>query len=536
MQVKYRENVYSSICPGCGLACGLYIREIVPETGETSVSVDFRKSSPVNAGKLCRFGLKLPVYYKELQAHTESQAYTEPQASMVRGQKSELKAAISAASEALKTVSAESLAFFSVGNTTNEEQKAFSALAGAFGAGVETGMGIYSLLPAKMHSALCQGVSLEGLEKAKQVFLFVDPYSQYPLLLRRVIRAKENGAKVVCIGPRHLPVADEQFCLKPEEYGKLLSPSRDSVLIADIHPYSDPAHIKAVLDLAQASGAKPFFLRPFANSAGAGLLSAHTKQRTLEKLFEDINSGKIKALFCLESDLLELAPDREAALQALSKLDTLIVQTSRQGEFSGLADILIASEPFYRKQGTVLNAEGRLLSAGGNSTSGFDALSSLAAAFGKQLDFESARKEVFEVIGLKEADEFAFRAPAELFPVPMEVETPCSKQGPGSESCFVSSSDESNTESCPDCASASLVYSLSPFMWHGVEDCSAFVELNLSMVRKLGLVKGGTVKIRASEKTVDVKFRVSDIESGCLLSPRRLPVSGIQGAEVELSR
>ncbi|KKG18247.1 hypothetical protein EO98_01700 [Methanosarcina sp. 2.H.T.1A.6] len=535
MQVKNRENVYSSICPGCGLACGLYIREMVSGTGETSVSVDFRKSSPVNAGKLCRFGLKLPVYYTEPQAHTE------PQASMVRGQKSELKAAISAASEALKTAPAESLAFFSVGNTTNEEQKAFSALAGAFGAGVETGMGIYSSLPAKMHSALFQGMSLEGLEKAKQVFLFVDPYSQYPLLLRRVIRAKENGAKVVCIGPRHLPVADEQFCLKPEEYEKALSPSRDSVLIADIHPYSDPAHIKAVLDLAQASGAKPFFLRPFANSAGTALLSAHTKQRTLDKLFEDINSGKIKTLFCLESDLLELAPDREAALQALSKLDTLIVQTSGQGEFSGLADILIASEPFYRKHGTVLNAEGRLLSVGGNSTSGFDALSGLAAAFGKQLDFESARKEVFEVIGLKEADEFAFRKPAESFPVTAEVETPCSKHETGQESCSVSNSEVSNSESCPEkscpeCSSASLVYSLSPFMWHGVEDCSAFVELNLSMVRKLGLVKGGNVKIRASGKTVDMKFRISDIENGYLLSPLRLPVSGIPGAEVELSR
>lgn len=148
MQIKNRENVYSnrknvypSICPGCGLACGLYLRETISETGETSVSVDFRKSSPVNAGKLCRFGLKLPLYY------------VQPQASMVEGQKSELEVAISAAVEALRAASAESLAFFSVGNATNEEQQAFSALAGILGAGVETGMGIYSLLPVQKPSS-----------------------------------------------------------------------------------------------------------------------------------------------------------------------------------------------------------------------------------------------------------------------------------------------------------------------------------------------------------------------------------------------
>lgn len=526
------ENVYASVCPGCGLACGLYIREIVSGTGETSLAVDFRKSAPVNAGKLCRFGLKLPLYYAESPV------------SKVGGKESGLEAAISAAVEALKTASAESLTFFSVGNTTNEEQKAFSVLAAAFDAGVETGMGIYSYLPVSMHSVFSQSTPLEELEKAKEVFLFVDPYSQYPLLLRRVLKAKENGAKVVCIGPRDLPVADEQFCLKPEEYGKALYPSRDSVLIADLHPYSDPAHVRAVFDLAQASGAKPFFLRPFANSKGTEPLSALTKQHTSEKLFEDINSGKIKTLFCLESDLLKLAPDREAVVKALSKLDTLIVQTSRPGELHRFADIVIASEPFYRKQGTVLNAEGRLLPTGGNSTLGFDSLSSLTAAFGKQLDFESVRKELFVDFGVKKADEFTFRAPSEFCSGSAElseIETPCFKCGSDLEACSDQEkcsgflSESSPEEAITEGSSAMLVYSLSPFMWHGLEDCNDFVELNLNMVRELGLVKGGNVKIRAQGKTVDVKFKVSNTKDGYLLSPQKLSPVDLPGAEVKLS-
>lgn len=268
------------------------------------------------------------------------------------------------------------------------------------------------------------------------------------------------------------------------------------------------------------------------------------KQHTLEELLENINSGKIKTLFCLESDLLELAPDREAAIKALSRLDSLIVQTSRQGEISRLSDVVISSEPFYRKQGSVLNAEGRLLSTGGNSTLGFDALSSLAAAFGRQLDFGSVQKEVLEGFGLNEAGEFAFRPPVEFVSrsaeveVEVEAEILCSKRESGQEvySRSFSGSSMSVSKSCPECFSASLVYSLSPFMWHGIEGGGAFVELNLQIVRRLGLTKGGTVKIRSQENTVDAKFRVSSIEDGYLLSPRRLRVAGFPGVKVELTR
>ncbi|MDY9924746.1 hypothetical protein [Methanosarcina sp.] len=55
------------------------------------------------------------------------------------------------------------------------------------------------------------------------------------------------------------------------------------------------------------------------------------------------------------------------------------------------------------------------------------------------------------------------------------------------------------------------------------------------MIRRLGLVKGGTVKIRSQGKIVDMKFRVSSIEDGYLLSSQRLPITGFPGVEVECS-
>ena len=93
-------NVYSTICPGCNFGCGLYVRE------NGALEVDFRKSSPANAGKLCRFGMSLPRLYA-------------PVKSMIEGKETTLD---EAANEAAKRISASkgSVAFLSSGNTTCE--------------------------------------------------------------------------------------------------------------------------------------------------------------------------------------------------------------------------------------------------------------------------------------------------------------------------------------------------------------------------------------------------------------------------------
>jgi len=103
------DNVYSTICPGCNFGCGLYIRE------NGALEVDFRKSSPANAGKLCRFGMNLPKLFA-------------PTKSMVNGKEITIE---EAAKEAAKRISASkgSVAFLSLGNTTSEELLAFQKIA-----------------------------------------------------------------------------------------------------------------------------------------------------------------------------------------------------------------------------------------------------------------------------------------------------------------------------------------------------------------------------------------------------------------------
>jgi predicted molibdopterin-dependent oxidoreductase YjgC len=169
------SNVYSTICPGCNFGCGLYIRE------NGALEVDFRKSSPANAGKLCRFGMSLPKLYA-------------PAKSMIDRKEVKLE---DAAKEAAKRISAGngSTAFLSFGNTTSEELLAFQKLGESY---LCTGVN-FEALPKDTYQTIRVGIPYSEIEAAKHIVLFIDPYEQYPLIVRRLLSAKKKGAKITAV-------------------------------------------------------------------------------------------------------------------------------------------------------------------------------------------------------------------------------------------------------------------------------------------------------------------------------------------------
>lgn len=471
-------NVFSTICPGCNFGCGLYIRE-----GD-KIEVDFRKSSPANAGKLCRFGMKLPSLFT-------------PVKSMIDGSETEPE---DAAKEAASRLSSGSAALVSFGNTSCEEHLALQKLAGKLGLPLYTGVD-FEDLPEDTHPTLRVGIPYTEIEAAKHIVLFIDPYTRYPLLVRKLISAKSKGAKITAVGYKELPIADENT--SPDDISQL-SLSGDSVVIADFHPLSDTRHLKSVLALAGNAGAKLTFLKPFGNSTGAYLVSKDAKQQALAKLVEEINNGSIDTLFCLESDVLEVIPEETAG-----KLKNLIVQTGHNSATAQKANIVIASEPFYRKKGTVVNNEGRVQALGGGGASGIALLGTVA---GDNYEFDALNESVKSMLGIESVDEFivpAYERPAYAAP---EVTEP-GKAG-----------------------ETSLVTEYTPFTWSGLADDNDFVELNLDMVRALKLLKGGKVKISSNGASVEKRFRVSPVLDNIVITEKRLPFAKGGVVAVEVSR
>lgn len=468
-------NVYSTICPGCNFGCGLYIRE------NGAVEVDFRKSSPANAGKLCRFGMSLPRFYK-------------PAKSVVDGKETSLE---DSAKEAAKRISAGkgSTAFLSLGNTTSEELLAFQKLGESY---LCTGAN-FEALPKDTYQMLSVGLTYSEIEAAKHIVLFIDPYEQYPLIVRRLLSAKNKGARITAVWWKELPLANEN--MRPSDISKLQL-TKDTLIIADFHPLSDIEQVKSVLSLAKNAGAKVTFLKPFANSTGEYVLGKDVKQKSLAQLVDDINKGTIKTLFCLESDPSALIPS-----ETLSKLTNLIVQTGQT--VSAKANIVIAHEPLYKKKGTLINNEGRAQSLGGAGTNGLDALGVIAGA---RFDFNALHESVKKAIGVTAVDEFT---------VP-KYERPAY----GAIQAAVKPVD----------AKSALVSVLNPFMWFNIADDNDFVELNLNTVRALKLFKGGTLKIRSNGSAIEKKFKVAPVQDNILLTGNRFGIEKGIITPVEISR
>ena len=470
-------NVYSTICPGCNFGCGLYIRE------NGKVEVDFRKSSPANAGKLCRFGMSLSRLYS-------------PVKSMVDGKETALP---EAAKEAAKRISASkgSAAFLSFGNTTCEELLAFQKLAEPY---LCTGAN-FEALPKDTYQTLSVGIPYSEIEVAKHIVLFIDPYEQYPLIVRRLLSAKKREAKITSVWWKDLPLADEN--IRPADVSKLKL-TKDSLVIADFHPLSDVEQVMNVLSLAGNAGAKITFLKPFVNSTGAYIISKDAKQKSLGQLVEDINKGTIKTLFCLESDPYGIIPQ-----ETLGKLTNLIIQTGQAGALTTKANVVIAHEPLYKKKGTLINNEGRASALGGAGTNGLEALGIVA---GTKFEFDPLHESVKKMLGISAVDEFT---------IP-KYERP--QYG------AVQASAK------PIEAKNALVSVYNPFMWYGLADDNDFVELNLGMVRALKLLKGGNIRIKSNGSSIEKKFKVSPVQDNILLTGKRLGIEKGTLTPVEVSR
>jgi predicted molibdopterin-dependent oxidoreductase YjgC len=477
-------EIYPTVCPGCNLGCGLYLRE---DSGE--LSVDFRKNSPVNAGKLCRFALRLSEYYSSVSTTT------------VDGRQANLEDAAGEVSRILLENKG-SVVFLSAGNTTCEEHLALLKLAETLGGTVDTLAGAYQQLPPKTHPSLGVGIPFKELEAADHIVLFFDPYTQYPLLVRHLLKAKRRGAKITAVGYKQLSLADENISVF-SDYASQLELGEQSLVLGELHLHSDPRLLASLLNLAGKSGARIMFLKPFVNATGVCLLSKHTRQRSLQQLMDAIDRGDVTVLYCLDTDLLEMVLRENEVRESLSKLKALIVQSGRSSSIIELATVVLSTPPLYRRKGVVVNVEGRLLNLGGDDATGVEVLSQIVAAVGGgEVSYESLHGEVLKKLGVERVDEH------------MVLSYKREEYGEIEAAAGVGA----------DVSGAVMVTVFTPFTWSGLKD-DDFVELSLDDARSIGLRRNGVVSLATGGGSVSRKFKISQTHRGVLLTSERLPIA-----------
>ncbi len=503
-QNRNREEMKtnSSICHGCSIGCGLYLVE--SEEGEKR-KVLHRTTSPMNEGKLCRFGTDLHTYYER-----------ETMINSVDGKEVKQDEAIKAAKESLKGMKPEELAFIALpGTITNEEIVSFLSLAAEFGCeNVSFGFErFFGVVPEEAAYIIEKGLPFSEVDGASKIILFfLDPFVHYPLLARRILKAKKNGAKVieVSFAKNERGIADETVLVVPTEVERIKEKKElfeDSLIIGELTPYTNPQLLSFMLWLNASTASRLFLLKPFLNSTGAFLLGKDSGRKDLFEILEGVEKGEIKALYLLETDLAGAMLGGEGVAETTSKLDLLIEQNAFRTHFD-TAGITICSEPFFMKKGTVVNVEGRVLEIGGESEKGLQIMESI----GKGRKYEEVHEEAKKRLGLGDSEINEFEIAVKREERKFEVAEPKIEKeegGGAGEEYF-------------------LWYKTNPFFWNGIR-AKNFVEISPVAMKELGLFRGDEVEIAQGEQKERIGFKISDLPQNLVLSEAKLAIKPLQG-------
>lgn len=238
-------------------------------------------------------------------------------------------------------------------------------------------------LPAELSA------SLADVRGSDLVLVFgADPLAEGPMLALAIRQAVRNGGRAMVCDPRpvELPCNTEHLPCPPQQLPQLLAslasgetlPASLQPLIEALKQAKNPvllggsdllgtAGCAALFAAAQKlhsteSPCKAMVLLPETNSFGAALLAGDGAD--FQQLLAGMNSGRIKALLCLEADPLADCPDRQRLIEGLEQLDLLAVLDYLPSVTAEKADLLLPTTAFAEGAGTLVNNEGRMQAFG----------------------------------------------------------------------------------------------------------------------------------------------------------------------------
>ena len=209
-------NIVPTICPYCGCGCGL---NIVSINGKIK-GVEPWKRNPVNEGKLCPKGN----FSHEFVNHQErlKTPLIKENGKFREVSWDEALNKIASKFQGILDEDPDLIAFLSSARCTNEDNYVLQKFA-------RTVIGTNNIDNC---AALCHGPTVSGLnltlgsgamtnsindiEKSECIFIIgSNPLEQHPLIGRRILKAKSNGAKVIVIDPRYTPTAKHAHLYLP---------------------------------------------------------------------------------------------------------------------------------------------------------------------------------------------------------------------------------------------------------------------------------------------------------------------------------
>ena len=330
-------DIKHTICPSCSVGCGL---NIVSKDGAVVGTYPYKRH-PINEGKNCLNGRNSILQFDN--------QIDKP--SMVKNgelEESDYETVLKLIKDQLASIDASELAIICSGNSTNEELDKIKEFAD--GLGCEK-IGFYGY---NFPNFSADVASYDDIAGAGTILVIGDIYRENPLLARRVVLSKENGAKLINLDDVEKSItslnADEfiQFDGHLEDKIDALKGGLDENSIIIANKVCCKEDFALLESLSADTGAKllPVFNAP--NMKGA------------MNRFDSWDAEEVKNII---GDSKVLIVVKDNPLGYLSKDDIkgkgFIVNISNEDNaFAKISDVVLPGKSWAEKAGTFTNCEG----------------------------------------------------------------------------------------------------------------------------------------------------------------------------------
>ena len=308
-------EIKHTLCPSCSVGCGI---NVVLNDGEIVGTFPYKRH-PVNAGKNCLNGRNSIDCYKNKFGDVD-----------VDGLIADVSKELNSASDVTVICS---------GNSGVSEIEAIKEFAESKGYNI----GFY----ADNLKNYDEVASYDDVENAKNVFVIGDLLYENPLIGRRIVHAKQNGAKIFAFVDAEASVtfniADECFNDSVVEF---LDVAKDNVDESSVLIFNQ---IDSVDDLDKIDALDCKLLPVFSKSNSKGALSL-LEPKSKDEMFELLDNTKVLLVF---ND--DIADELEYDFSKISKIISFAPCENNTTEIS---DIVVPIKTWLEKDGSFVNAMG----------------------------------------------------------------------------------------------------------------------------------------------------------------------------------
>ena len=317
-------EIKHTLCPSCSVGCGL---NVIINNGEIVGTFPYKRH-PVNAGKNCLNGRNsIECYQNKFDKAIVSKSETD------------IEKAIEEVSKELGSADSSDVTIICSGNNDMEEIEAIKE----FGESKNFNLAFY----ADNLKDFVDVASYDEVAGASKVFVIGDLLYENPLIGRRIVHAKQNGAEIYALGKAEesvtFNIADETSNSTVEEFleknkGNI---DDDSVIVFNYVDSQDD------LDKIEALNCK--CLPVFSKSNSKGTLGI-IEPKSLDEMLELLDNTKVLLVF---ND--DIADELEYDFTKISKIISFAPCSNKTTEIS---DIVIPTKTWLEKDGSFVNAMG----------------------------------------------------------------------------------------------------------------------------------------------------------------------------------